>query len=241
MTISLSAFLLTGTSARTMSAATIRKCATAVSEQNIRSRWGLLKDHFLGTDKEDAKRAIFRLATAETTWQQCYAFTQLASYIEPEQAHLLRWNLTSTEILDFQVGDWKFPVKSDVSEFVKHAAPLGFDDSCRLLMTLRVNGYDVLTESDEFGLPLEALLRHPYDPNYLDTCLSAVQTMSPLLAVLQVLGLRGVTRESELPEDVAMTVHHLVGQRQVAPEVALQYLLRTTLLMNITATPGYRN
>ncbi|WP_242559302.1 MULTISPECIES: hypothetical protein [Pandoraea] len=235
MTISISSLLPTGTSSRTLSAATIKRCASVLHADELNSFWGRVKDYFLGTHNEDAKRAIFRLATAETARQQCSAFAQLAACIEPAQSHLLRWNLSADDALDFQIGDRRFPMKGDVTEFMQQAAPLSFDDSCRLLIALKLNDHDVLSESEQFGLPLNVLARHPDDPAYSSVCISAAMGVPALLDALHVLGLDSAVNDSQLALDVASTVQRMVLERRHDTYLANRCYLHAHQLMNIAA------
>ncbi|WP_150577115.1 hypothetical protein [Pandoraea aquatica] len=160
------------------------------------SVWGQIKDFFLGTHMEAAQLALFRLAHPKNMDEQLSAFTELLRYVAPADLYRLHWNLSSHEVLGFQIGDHVFAPAHDAADYMKHAAWMDFEDSCRLLLTLRFDGYNVLTGCDYFGLQLYDLSDTPNCSATLERCKTQLRAMPTLLDALQIMRLH---LEKQLP------------------------------------------
>lgn len=187
---------LSGHFACALSEETIQTCRDAESEKALMSAWGQVKDFFLGTHKEAAQRALFRLAHPKTMDEQVGAFAALLRYVAPEDMHRLQWHISSHEVIGFQVGDPVFSPAHDVVDYMKHTTWMDFEDSCHLLLSLRFDGHHVLTGGDHFGLPLYDLTNAPHCAVTLGRCQRQLSAMPTLLDALQIMRLH---RDDEIP------------------------------------------
>lgn len=144
---------LAGSTPRTLSAQAIDTCTRARSEAEVRSLWGRIKDWFLGTHKEDAKLAIFRLANAPNAQAQFDAFLELIGYVAPAHRDQLHFCVGENEAPAFRVADHRIEVKDDWRGLTA-SETLTPDDTARLLLSLRYQDLPVATEFHDFGVGL---------------------------------------------------------------------------------------
>ncbi|AKC71590.2 hypothetical protein [Pandoraea oxalativorans] len=187
---------LTGHFASTLSEETIQKCRDAESEKARMSFWGQVGDFFPGAHKEAAQRALFRLADPKTMDEQVAAFAELLRYVAREDMHRLHWHISSHEVIGFQVGDAVFAPAHDVVDYMKHSTWMDFEDSCHLLLSLRLDGHHVLTGGADFGLLLHDLTDAPQCAVMVGRCQRQLSAMPTLLDALQIMRLH---RDDEIP------------------------------------------
>ncbi|AHB78349.1 hypothetical protein LV28_07090 [Pandoraea pnomenusa] len=144
---------LAGSTPRTLSAQAIDTCTRARSEAEVRSLWGRIKDWFLGTHKEDAKLAIFRLANAPNAQAQFDAFLELIGYVAPAHRDQLHFCVGENEAPAFRVADHRIEVKDDWRGLTA-SETLTPDDTARLLLSLRYQDLPVAAEFHDFGVGL---------------------------------------------------------------------------------------
>lgn len=185
---------LAGHFERTIDSDKIGRYASAPSEKELTSLWGRIKDFFMGTHKEDAKLAIFRLANAQDTETQFRAFADLTRYVSPEHGSVLKWNIASAHGLDFQIGGDRIMMQTDAEAFLQQSPALSIEDSCRVLMTLTHDDHRVIEGMSHAGLHLD-LLGPDATPAQLHK--AARGHMFGMPALLDAMHVLGMHRDSE--------------------------------------------
>ncbi|VVE02407.1 hypothetical protein PCA20602_02203 [Pandoraea capi] len=212
---------LEGHFTRSLSNATIQRCATAASKKDLKNVWSEVKDFVLGTHKCAAEAALYDLSHAKTTREQFDAFNALTYYIEPGDRHKLAWKLDVSEFQGFQIGEHRFPVPDDIGDFMKGTVPMTTSASCRLLNTLHLNDHHVLLSSQQFGLDLSPLSNIPTDNDLYGATMRHVlikdfQTrfshFPALLDTLQVLGLDQDDASGQFALEVMQETEHQLAQ-----------------------------
>ncbi|ODP31779.1 hypothetical protein A9762_25415 [Pandoraea sp. ISTKB] len=212
---------LEGHFTRSLSNATIQRCANATSKKDLKNVWSEIKDLVLGTHKCAAEAALYDLSHAKTTREQLDAFNALTYYVEPGDRHKLAWKLDVSEFQGFQIGEHRFPVPDDARDFMKGTVSMTTSASCRLLNTLHLNDHHVLLSSPQFGLDLGPLSNIPTDNDLYGATMRQVlikdfQTrfshFPALLDTLQVLGLDQDDASGQFALEVMQETEHQLAQ-----------------------------
>lgn len=128
----------------------IRASISAKREKDVTSLWGKIADWFLGTHKEAAKVALFRLARADTAAQQLTSFSELKQYVVPARKDSLTWQLSDTGSV-FRIGGVDIPCRVLSETAIVDPSAFDLADTCRLLCSMNYAGHNVLCELHRFA------------------------------------------------------------------------------------------
>ena len=128
-------------------------CAKAKKEKEVTSLWGKIVDWFIGTNKEAAKVALFRLLNADTAVQQLASFSELRQYVSPAHQDLLTWKFDSNNNSFFKIGSTDIILRTSSSaEALEEYDEVNLEDACHLLCSMKYTDHDIVTEFHSFAV-----------------------------------------------------------------------------------------
>lgn len=131
----------------------ISACITANHEKEVTSLRGKIADWFLGTQKEAAKLALFRLARADTAAQQLALFAELKQYVSAAWQNLLTWQFDDNHGSCFKIGDSEIRCHDTTQDIVpENRSAVNPGDVCRLLLSMKYAGNDIVLEFHDFAV-----------------------------------------------------------------------------------------
>lgn len=186
----------------------IYSCVTANKERDVTSLWGKIVDWFIGTKKEAAKVALFRLSHADKAEQQLSSFAELRQYVAPAWQDSLTWQFRGNDDCVFKIGDFDIPFHSTVSETITELPPaLNPDDVCSLLCSMKYTDHDVISEFHLFAV---GSLSDRNADSVLNKQKTFLKQTPSLLGALNLIGLNQNDPKGDFAYNIAQTVERMV-------------------------------
>lgn len=188
----------------------ISACKTANHEKDVTSLWGKIADWFLGTKKEAAKLALFRLAHADTAAQQLTSFAELRQYVAPARQDSLTWQFSGNNDSVFKIGDCEIPCHSTTQEIVtEDRGAVNPDDVCRLLLSMKYTEHDVVCEFHHFAV---GSLSDRNADSVLEKQNTFLDQTPALLGALRLIGLNQNDHQGNFAYDISQSVERMIYQ-----------------------------
>jgi hypothetical protein len=198
---------------RTISEIDVRASITAQREKDVVSLWGKIADWFLGTKREAAKVALFRLAHADTLAQQLSSFSELKQYVAPARQDSLTWQISDNDPPVFRIGDFDIPCHAATENTMANLPAFDLEDRSRLLCSMRYDGQNVVSEYHHFAAGTLSL---PESDRNADAVLAAQErflNLTPsLLHALKLIGLDKNDVKGDFARDTSRAVERMVLQ-----------------------------
>ncbi|MET4860418.1 hypothetical protein [Morganella morganii] len=188
----------------------ISACITANHEKEVTSLRGKIADWFLGTQKEAAKLALFRLGRADTAAQQLALFAELKQYVSAAWQNLLTWQFDDNHGSCFKIGDSEIRCHDTTQEIVpENRSTVNPGDVCHLLLSMKYAGNDIVSEFHHFSVGSEP-------DRAADSVLSSenefLKQNPALLGALKLIGLNQDDSQDDFPRAVYQHVKKWVYQ-----------------------------
>lgn len=210
----------------------IYKCITAKREKDVTSLWGKIADWFIGTEKEAAKIALFRLSNADTAAQQLFAFSELKRYVAPAWQDSLTWQINANDYSAFRIGVCNIPCHVVTETDIEDPPAVDPDSACRLLCSMHYAAQNVVKDFHRFAVA------HSLDRTadlVLENQIRFLNHSPGLLDALRLIGLDKNDPQGDLAYETSQKVERMVYQMYGDDEIAA-YAGRNAENLSIAAT-----